>query len=520
MRPAVTPTQRPPDARIVVVSINGTLHHAPRSALADHLRPGDLLVANDAATLPASLRGIYGRTAAEIEIRLAGRRSLEPDDVREWTAVVFGAGDHRTRTENRAPPPPIRPGDRFTLGPLEAIVVHRLGHPRLVQLRFAGTPDLIWDGIARHGRPIQYAHLPAPLALWDVWTAVAAVPVAFEPPSASFVLDWSLIDRLRMRGVGFTTLTHAAGISSTGDPVLDAMLPLDEPYHVPENTVRAIRRTHARGGRVIALGTTVTRALEHAASRAGGLRPGPGLATGRIDPQTTLRVVDAILSGAHEPGSSHYELLRAFASDHVLERMSQELEESGYRSHEFGDSVLIKASANVTAVPALAIEQGRDKGAQRQEHQRSSPYANLGAFRTRVGRPHPIPVELDEGLGEGRLADRVHAPRRVVEQIGDIGAEVEGERDACLTRHHVVPGLPERADDEDKAGRSEEEHESPVECGCSVVPMHRCIDRREQVRSESKARERGDQLNHEARETGTPTRCGRRSLARVLGNAG
>ncbi len=123
------------------------------------------------------------------------------------------------------------------------------------------------------------------------------------------------------------------------------MLPLDEPYHVPENTVRAIRQTKARGGRVIALGTTVTRALEHAASRAGGLRPGPGLATQRIGPRTTLRVVDAIVSGAHEPGSSHYELLRAFASDVVLERMSRELEEGGYRSHEFGDSVLIEAQS-------------------------------------------------------------------------------------------------------------------------------------------------------------------------------
>ncbi len=93
MRPAVTPTQRPPDARLLVLSGDGTLHHAPRSSLADYLRPGDLLVANDAATLPASLRGIHRRTGAEIEIRLAGRRSLAPDDVREWTAVVFGAGD-------------------------------------------------------------------------------------------------------------------------------------------------------------------------------------------------------------------------------------------------------------------------------------------------------------------------------------------------------------------------------------------------------------------------------------------
>ena len=345
MRPAVTPTQRPPDARLLVVASDGTLEHAPRVSLPDHLRRGDLLVANDAATIPASLHGIHARTGGEIEIRLAGRRSLEPDDVREWTAVAFGSGDHRTRTEDRPPPPELRPGDRLGLGPLDATVLRRLGHPRLIRLRFDGTPDVIWDGIARHGRPIQYAHLATPLALWDVWTPVAAVPVALEPPSAGFMLDWRLLDRLRLRGVGFRTLTHAAGISSTGDPVLDARLPLDEPYHIPESTVRAIRRARRRCGRIIAVGTTVTRALEHAASLAGGIRPGPGLATQRIGPEATLRGVDAILSGAHEPGSSHFELLRAFASDALLERMGLELEGSGYRSHEFGDSVLIEAQS-------------------------------------------------------------------------------------------------------------------------------------------------------------------------------
>jgi S-adenosylmethionine:tRNA ribosyltransferase-isomerase len=347
-----------PDARLLVVSGGGAVVHAPRSALADYLCPGDLLVANDAATLPASLRGVHQRTGAEVELRLAGRRSLAPGDVRDWTAVAFGAGDHRTRTEDRPPPPELCPGDRLTLGPLDATVVRRIGHPRLIQLRFAGIPDVVWDGIARHGRPIQYAHVPAPLALWDVWTAVAALPVALEPPSAGFVLDWGLLDCLRQRGVAFATVTHAAGISSTGDAELDAGLPLDEPYHLPENTVRAIRRARARCGRIVAVGTTVTRALEHAASQPGGLRSGPGLATRRIGPETTLRVVDAILSGVHEPGSSHYELLRAFASDVVLEQMSEELGERGYRSHEFGDSVLIEAGSrsalNVPAAPPAA----------------------------------------------------------------------------------------------------------------------------------------------------------------------
>jgi S-adenosylmethionine:tRNA ribosyltransferase-isomerase len=155
------------------------------------------------------------------------------------------------------------------------------------------------------------------------------------------VLDWTLLDRLRAGGVGFATLTHAAGISSTGDPALDARLPFDEPYYLPATTVQAIARTRRQGGDVVAVGTTVTRALEHAASRPAGLRAGAGLATQRIGPQTRMQVVNAIVTGVHEPGTSHYELLRAFATDALLEQIGAELEQHGYRSHEFGDAVLL-----------------------------------------------------------------------------------------------------------------------------------------------------------------------------------
>ena len=166
-----------------------------------------------------------------------------------------------SRTFNYAPhSAQLDAGDVLALGPLNATVVGILGHPRVISLCFEGTPDAIWAGIARHGKPIQYAHVAQPLALWDVWTRVAALPVAFEPPSAGFVLDWKLLKALETAGIGFATLTHAAGISSTGDPALDARLPFDEPYHLPERTVQAIARTKAGGGRVIALGTTVTRA--------------------------------------------------------------------------------------------------------------------------------------------------------------------------------------------------------------------------------------------------------------------
>jgi S-adenosylmethionine:tRNA ribosyltransferase-isomerase len=343
----MTRVEAPTGARLLAVDIEntdgatGAIQSLPLEELPGLLHPGDLLVANDAATIPASLTGAHEPTGRPIEIRLAGRQSLRPDDLRWFVALAFGAGDWHTPTEDRAPPPPLRAGDRLLLGPLRATITGLLGHPRLVGLAFEGDLGDVWSGIAAHGRPIQYAHVPEPLALWDVWTPVAAHPVAFEPPSASFALRWEMLAQLRARGIGFATLTHAAGISSTGDPALDARLPFDEPYHIPIETVRRLRRARREGGRVIAAGTTVVRALEHVALATGAVRSGLGTATQRIGPATRLRVVDGILTGVHEPSTSHYQVLRAFASDRTLAAAGRVLDEERYRSHEFGDSMLL-----------------------------------------------------------------------------------------------------------------------------------------------------------------------------------
>jgi S-adenosylmethionine:tRNA ribosyltransferase-isomerase len=326
-------------AKLLVIDRDG-LRHLSRETLADLLRAGDLVVANDAATLPASLHGTHVRSGEPIEIRLAGRHSLSTD-VADFSAIVFGAGDFHMRTEDRPLPPALAVGDSLALGPLTATVTSILGHARLVSLHFDGSPDEIWSGIAHHGRPVQYAHATAPLALWDVWTPIASPPVAFEPPSAGFALDWQMIATLGRRHIGFATLTHAAGISSTGDPELDSRLPFDEPYDIPASTARAIARTRTAGGRIVAIGTTVVRALEHAAMRDGVVHAGGGVATQRIGPGSRLRIVDAILTGVHERGTSHYELLRAFADDRTLSAADDELAAHGYRPHEFGDSVLV-----------------------------------------------------------------------------------------------------------------------------------------------------------------------------------
>ena len=338
---AQTAVQRPSDAKLLVVDSQRNLIHVPRSSFIDFLRPNDVIIANDAATLPASLSGIHQQSGKPIEVRLASRMSLDPMDVQRFRAVVFGEGDFHMRTEDRPLPPPLNIGDTLLLGPLCATVEEVLHHPRLASLLFSGNADQIWAGLAHHGRPIQYSHMQTSLELWDVWTKIAGLPVAFEPPSAGFVLDWNTLSAIREHQATFATITHAAGISSTGDEELDRLLPFDEPYHIPAATAKAVAVARERGGRVIAVGTTVVRALEDAATEDGQLRTGDGLAHGRIGPSTRLHVVDAILSGTHERGTSHYELLRAFVDDAILERATEELDSRDYRTHEFGDSVLI-----------------------------------------------------------------------------------------------------------------------------------------------------------------------------------
>jgi S-adenosylmethionine:tRNA ribosyltransferase-isomerase len=327
-------------AKVLVVAASGEIQSLPRARLAELFGPGDLVIANDAATLPASLSGRHAASGEEIEIRLVGW--IQPGDLTRFVALAFGAGDHRTRTEDRQPPPSLNPADRLILGPLIAIIEDLLGHPRLLALRFLADCSAVLAGIAGHGRPIQYAHAPAPYSLWDVWTKIAADPVAFEPPSAGFALDWRLLAAWRRRGVGFATLTHAAGVSSTGDTVLDQRLPFDEPYLIPERTAAAVMRVKSTGGRIVAIGTSVVRALEAAADEEGGVDGGSGLARGRIGRGTRIRVADAILTGVHQPDESHYELIRAFADDEILDRVGIVLKEQGYRGHEFGDSMLIE----------------------------------------------------------------------------------------------------------------------------------------------------------------------------------
>ena len=218
---------------------------------------------------------------------------------------------------------------------------------RLLAVRFEQRPDVLWPALYRHGRPVQYAYTAAPLELWHTQTSYGARPWSVEAPSAGRPLTPSLLAAVSRRGVALATLTHAAGLSSTGDAALDRALPLPERSDVPATTVAAVEAARARGGRVVAVGTTVVRALEgRARAHAHGRRlvAGVGWTDLRIGAGFAPALVDGILTGMHEPEASHFALLEAFAPRAVLAEAHAHAEERGYLAHEFGDSMLILSS--------------------------------------------------------------------------------------------------------------------------------------------------------------------------------
>ena len=326
-------------ARLLVVDPNAEAwSDADISDLPGFFKAGDLLVLNDAATLPASLSGrdLQGN---KVEIRLLEASDLDRGQAR---VVVFGSGDWRTPTEHRQAPALIQ-GTQPFFGPelIATIIAQDPRSERLVSLHFNRVGAELIHLLYHLGRPVQYSYMTQDLPLSAVQTAFATRPWAMEMPSAARPLDLALLARLRLRGVEIATLTHAASLSSIGDEALDALLPFPERYEIPERTHQAIQATHAAGGRVIAAGTTVTRALEGAA-RQGNLSGETDLI---LDAGTKLQVVDGLLSNMHGPGESHFRVLATLAAPALLQRASLHAEKAGYLAHEFGDATLVLAGA-------------------------------------------------------------------------------------------------------------------------------------------------------------------------------
>ena len=383
MSPATEP--RPLEAvRLLVVD-------GPRAAiiirraldLPSLLHTGDLVVVNDAATLPASIVAHTTR-GARVEIRLVASR----DGARLWTAALLGDGDWRTGTEDRPAPPSVDFGDRFRAhGRLVIDVVGRHAVSRRlldVSLGLEGREHAsdaeVWAAIYAAGRPVQYAHVSLPLALWDVQNVYAARPWAVEMPSAGRAITTETLLELRKRGIGVARVTEAAGLSAVGDAAIDASFPVPERFEVLDETVRAIAEARRRGGRVIAIGTSVVRALESAA-RDGTLRPTEGVTDMRLGASSKRRVVDAVLSGVHESDTTHYGLLQAFVSEELLARSLRAAVDAGFVGHEFGDTVLVCGDP---------VEDARVTPGEKVE--KLGPHVLVGPETRRSARPATQPV--------------------------------------------------------------------------------------------------------------------------------
>jgi S-adenosylmethionine:tRNA ribosyltransferase-isomerase len=198
------------------------------------------------------------------------------------------------------------------------------------------------DQIYRQGLPVHYDYVPEALPLDLYQTIYAGEPGSVEMPSAGRAFSWELLFKLQRKNVGLAVLSLHTGLSSTRDDALDATHPVyPEEFEIPDATARAVNAAHGNGGKVVAVGTTVVRALETAAQEDGRVEPMRAWTRLHIDLAHRLRTVDALLTGLHEPHASHLDLLSAFVDPVRLQAAYLEAVRQGYLWHEFGDMNLI-----------------------------------------------------------------------------------------------------------------------------------------------------------------------------------
>jgi len=297
--------------------------HARFRDLPRVLSSGDLLVVNVSATLAAALAARLGEQRLQLWLS-----TPTPDGT--WL-VELRTGDRRPY-----PRPPI--GARLELpgGAHAELVARFAGSERLSVARVECDAPLE-DYLRRHGRPIRYGYVPESWPVDAYQTVFALEPGSAEMPSAGRPFTTELVTQLVASGMLITPVTLHTGVSS---PERDEP-PFLERYHVPAATARLVNAVHGWSGRVIAVGTTVVRALETVARADGTVTEGEGWTNLVVTPERGLRAIDGLLTGLHESGSSHLELLEATAGRPLLERSYAAALAHDYLWHEFGDLHLI-----------------------------------------------------------------------------------------------------------------------------------------------------------------------------------
>jgi S-adenosylmethionine:tRNA ribosyltransferase-isomerase len=312
-------------ARLCVVNrATRNVVHTTVARIGEHLQAGDLLVVNSSRTLPAALDGVHA-DGTTVQLRPWVRRAGS------WDAIAV-------QPEPPFAPRPLRVGEvlRMRGGLVLRVIGRREDLSALWRLAVVEGDDL--DALLRHGEPIRYSYVPDPVPMEHYQTLYAGRPGSAETPSAGRHLTWELLIALRRRCVTIADVVLHTGLSSTQDDELDAEHTLvEEWFEVGEGVAAAV----AAARRVIAVGTSVVRALESSADSDGLVQPQSGWTNLAISPQHGLRAVDGLLTGLHEAGGSHLELLRALVDDALLDRAYAEAVERGYLWHEFGDAMLV-----------------------------------------------------------------------------------------------------------------------------------------------------------------------------------
>jgi S-adenosylmethionine:tRNA ribosyltransferase-isomerase len=343
--PPAREATKPPEARgvprdgvrlLVADATTGELTHARFSELTTLLDPGDLLVVNVSATLPAALPArALGGEPVRVHVSTAAP-ALGP----AWRVI-------EVRSADGSRPWGADAGDTLEIGAdsrLEVVAPYASG-ARLLLARYDG-PGTLLEHLAASGDPIRYGYVEHawPLAVYQ--NVYATSPGSSEMPSAGRPFTDALITRLVAGGVSIAPITLHCGVSS---PERHEQ-PFPEAYEVPAVTARQIGSTRRAGGRVIAVGTTVVRALESALSeRTGTVEPDAGWTNLVIGPGHQPTSVDGMITGWHEPQASHLELLVALAGPGLIARSYDAALDHGYLWHEFGDSHLILRSGRPTS---------------------------------------------------------------------------------------------------------------------------------------------------------------------------
>jgi S-adenosylmethionine:tRNA ribosyltransferase-isomerase len=325
----------PPEARgltrdavrmLVASRHDGSLVDTHFSELPRFLQDGDLVVINTSGTLAAELAGTDA-TGQETEVRLSTQL---PAGL--WTVELRRRGE---------PYFTASAGLRLDLpgGGAVTLLSPYAEHPEGVRLWVASVefPGRLHSYLSTYGRPIRYGYIQGEWPISAYQNVYVTEPGSAEMPSAGRPFTPEVLTRLVAGGVGVTPIVLHTGVASleASEP------PYPEYFRVSAVTADRINHTHRHGGRVLAVGTTVVRALESVVDQQGLVHPSTGWTDTVITPDRQIRALDGLLTGWHEPEASHLAMLEAVAGRKLLEESYAAALANGYLWHEFGDVHLV-----------------------------------------------------------------------------------------------------------------------------------------------------------------------------------